>query len=255
MSARLAALSRYTVTGSLAKGLLLDPADMSTMWQDSAKTVPVTAPGDPVRVIKDLSGNGYQAVALADNRRPLLQTDGYRYWLEFDGADDYMTFPNVVDRDFVVSIGYRQRPGDSGFRGIILSDYRERAYLPSGSAQAFFCAGGSVSLGGLAVDTDYTLSGYRRNSNGIGAYKNGALAGTANSDNGVHYGAGAIAAYVNNQAGDGVNQISKIRFYGMGVISRSDQLDDDRLAMEAFVNERMAERPPLSAGAAMLMAR
>ncbi|QNI21147.1 hypothetical protein [Vibrio phage vB_pir03] len=46
-------------TGMLAA---FDMQDTSRMWQDEAKTVPVTAAGQTVRVIEDMSGNGNDAV-------------------------------------------------------------------------------------------------------------------------------------------------------------------------------------------------
>ena len=39
-------------------GLWLDPTDMATMFQNAAGTVPVTAAGQPVMLIRDKSGNG-----------------------------------------------------------------------------------------------------------------------------------------------------------------------------------------------------
>jgi hypothetical protein len=69
-------------------GIFLDPSDTSTMFQDSAGTVPVTATGDPVGLILDKSGNSNNFSAPSAAVRPLYQTDGIRHWLEFDGVDD-----------------------------------------------------------------------------------------------------------------------------------------------------------------------
>jgi hypothetical protein len=69
-------------------GLWLDPSDLSTMFQDVAGTMPVTSPGDPVRLLQDKSGNGNDVVAPSDAARPVYQEADGLHWLEFDGVDD-----------------------------------------------------------------------------------------------------------------------------------------------------------------------
>lgn len=73
------------------QGVWLDPSDHSTLFQDVAGSVPITAPGQQVALARDKSGRGnhfVQPVALA---RPVLQTDGLgHWWLAFDGVDDFM---------------------------------------------------------------------------------------------------------------------------------------------------------------------
>ncbi|MFN3991241.1 MAG: hypothetical protein ACK4IS_13395 [Erythrobacter sp.] len=72
-------------------GYHLDPSDFSTMWQDSAGTVPVTAVGQPVGRILDKSGNGNHFTQPTSAARPLLQIDsGGRHFLLFDGVDDVL---------------------------------------------------------------------------------------------------------------------------------------------------------------------
>lgn len=53
-----------------AQGFWLDFTDMSTMFQDSAGTIPVTALGDPVGLVRDKSGNGYDASITTASARP-----------------------------------------------------------------------------------------------------------------------------------------------------------------------------------------
>ncbi len=68
-----------------------DPSDLSTLWQDSARTTPVTADGDPVGCIDDKSGNGRSLVQATSGKRPLYKTAGGLHWLELDGTDDQRT--------------------------------------------------------------------------------------------------------------------------------------------------------------------
>ena len=78
-------------------GAWYDPSDMSTLFQDSAGTVPVTAVEQPVGLILDKSGRGNHATQATATSRPVLQQDASgRYYLSFDGVDDWM-LTNSID--------------------------------------------------------------------------------------------------------------------------------------------------------------
>lgn len=53
-------------------GALFDPSDMTTLYQDAAGTVPVTAVEQPVGKMLDKSGNGYHAKQSITASRPTL---------------------------------------------------------------------------------------------------------------------------------------------------------------------------------------
>jgi hypothetical protein len=88
--------SPLTLFASGSQGAWYDPADFSTLFQDSAGTTPVTATGQPVGKILDKSGRGNHATQATATVRPLLQQDasGY-YYLSFDGVDDWLATGNV----------------------------------------------------------------------------------------------------------------------------------------------------------------
>jgi len=71
-------------------GGLYDISDLSTLWQDDAGTIPVTADGDIVALVLDKSGNGNDLWQTNASRRPIYRTDGASHWLEFDGAGDWL---------------------------------------------------------------------------------------------------------------------------------------------------------------------
>jgi len=71
-------------------GSWYDPSDLSTLFQDSAGTTPVTAAGQPVGLILDKSGNNNHAVQATAAKRPTYQTSAGLHWLAFDGVDDAM---------------------------------------------------------------------------------------------------------------------------------------------------------------------
>jgi len=84
------AFDPVSLFGASEEGGIYDPSDLSTLWQDSARTTPVTANNDPVGAIDDLSGNGLHLLQTGTNR-PIYKTDGSRHWIEFAGnGDDYM---------------------------------------------------------------------------------------------------------------------------------------------------------------------
>lgn len=78
------------------QGVHYDPSDLSTLFQDAAGTIPVTADGDPVGRMEDKSGNGNHATQSVAASRPTYRTDGVLHALEFDGVDDAMS-SSVID--------------------------------------------------------------------------------------------------------------------------------------------------------------
>jgi len=68
------------------EGAWYDPSDLSTLFQDSAGTTPVTASGQPVGKMLDKSGNGNHATQATAAARPTYQTGPARATL--DKVDD-----------------------------------------------------------------------------------------------------------------------------------------------------------------------
>lgn len=78
-------------------GVWYDPSDLTTMFQDSAGTTPVTATGDPVGLILDKSGNNKHASQATAALRPVLRESGGLYYLDFDGTDDLLN-SSIIDK-------------------------------------------------------------------------------------------------------------------------------------------------------------
>ena len=84
------------------QGFFYDPNDLSTMFLDAAGTIPVTAVGQPVGLIRDKSGRNNHAYQSDSASRPILRKNavtGANY-LEFDGSDDFLQTGNI---DFTVT--------------------------------------------------------------------------------------------------------------------------------------------------------
>lgn len=84
--------------GSSENGGLYLPGDTSSLWQDTGRTTPVTTPGQSVKVMDDLSGNGLHLTSdlTAD---PTYQVDS--------GGKGYLSYPdngNVRMRQAVTAI-------------------------------------------------------------------------------------------------------------------------------------------------------
>ena len=79
------------------QGFFYDPNDLTTMFQDAAGTVPVTAVGQPVGLILDKSGRGNHARQTTSASRPILRKNATTgaYYLEFDGTDDFLVTSSI----------------------------------------------------------------------------------------------------------------------------------------------------------------
>lgn len=66
-------------------GAWFDPSDISTLWQDTAGTVPVTRAGQTVKRIDDKSGNGTHATQADSAKAPTYQVDGSGQGYLLDG--------------------------------------------------------------------------------------------------------------------------------------------------------------------------
>lgn len=79
---------------SSSPGFAFDISNITSLWQDTAGTIPVTDPGDPVARVDDVSGRGNHATQTDPAKQPTYQIDvnGNAY-LDFDGVDDFLQVP------------------------------------------------------------------------------------------------------------------------------------------------------------------
>ena len=79
------------------QGFAYDPNDLTTLYQDAAGTIPVTASGQPVGLMKDKSGRNNHAYQTVSASRPILQRNATTgaYYLAFDGVDDFLQTSSI----------------------------------------------------------------------------------------------------------------------------------------------------------------
>jgi hypothetical protein len=68
-----------------------DPSDHTTTFQDTAGTTPANTAGQAVARINDKSGNGNNLLQATGTAQPILQNTGAFWWLQFDGAAQYIS--------------------------------------------------------------------------------------------------------------------------------------------------------------------
>lgn len=79
------------------QGVWYDPSDFSTLFQDSAGTIPITAVEQPVGKILDKSGRGNHATQAVLASRPILRQEATgQYYLAFDGVDDCLSTGTIT---------------------------------------------------------------------------------------------------------------------------------------------------------------
>ncbi|WP_343078783.1 hypothetical protein [Ostreiculturibacter nitratireducens] len=87
----------------------LDPSDLSTLWQDTAGTIPVTADGQPVARINNKGTAGGFFSQGGASYRPLYKASGGLHWLQADGSNDCLNvasrFALGADPDLTVVVG------------------------------------------------------------------------------------------------------------------------------------------------------
>lgn len=143
------------------QGFWYDPSDLSTVWQDSARTTP-GAVGQPVGCIDDKSGRGNNATQSTAGSRPILRQSGSLFYLEFDGSDDGLVTgtitPGVDEMQIIAGV----RKSSDAARGMIAEHSTSAATAgtfllegPSFAAGADFryASGGSIGFSGVVQAT------------------------------------------------------------------------------------------------------
>ena len=206
-----------------------DPSDLSTLFQLSNGTVPVTANNDPVGYMGDRSGNVNHLIQATAGARPLYKTSGGLSWLEFDGVDDFLKDLFTLNQPCDRVIAFQQiswAPADTLWDGGVLNScriYQDDAGL---SPELTTYAGANVALADELIATDQVLT---ERWNGAGSRfaidNNNYVTGNPGAANPAGF---TLGAHGNDAS------FSNIRFYG-GAIFSSAQTDPNIALLRTYM--------------------
>ncbi|RWN51391.1 MAG: hypothetical protein EOS04_24265 [Mesorhizobium sp.] len=161
-------------TGGIV-GAWYDPSDLTTLFQDSAGTVPVTADGDPVGMMRDKSGNGNHLAQATTASKPAYKTSGGRHWIEGDGVDDWLRAAFTITQPWERISAIRQISWTALDRifGMVSGDGRliQRTATPT---IGIFDGTGAIDAGTLPLSTNGVVTERHANTTSRLAINDGA---------------------------------------------------------------------------------
>jgi len=197
---------------ALGPAIWLDPSDLTTLFQDSAGTTPVTANNDPVGRINDKSGNGRNLTQGTAAARPLYKTAGGLHWLEFDGADDCLGAAFALAYPFEAVTAFRVIAFAAATRRICGGNNPAGSLFTSSSTALGIFSGLAVTNANhITAADEVTTERYNGASSRIaidnGSYSTGDINNTA------------VAGMAIGAQDDISNEPCNIRFYGRVAVS------------------------------------
>ena len=231
-------------------GLLFDIGDMSTLYQDAAGTIPVTAVGQPVGKILDKSGNGNHATQPITASRPTLVQINGLYALSFDGIDDYLNIPYLGlytggACSIVAAIDSQNQTTNAALISERNLTVATQQYIPSRRVANDGIDALLVNDSGTTVkDTNGTTSGLRTktvrsiidNGHNINIYKEGVLSGYDN------YTRSGSLTLNNTTLGASVSTANsmfmKMNLFGL-IVTKSALNDTQRLQCEKYLGRKI----------------
>lgn len=234
-----------------------DPANTTTLWQDTSATTPVTASGQSVARMDDISGNGKHWLQSDASRRPTYTESGSLKYLSFaqGSGDDYMTITapgfKFFDSSHFFAVQVQSALSTNGgllsWRGSS-SDWNsgDGIVWEIGSSNNQFLVyhnTAQINLGSTIGTPPWAAPHYFHTLLGGGSrearlYKDGTLVGTDLSI------AGSGQATMPNDAALGMRQLPSIQrstgFYYFGHCDIDRQISGDELtSMNAFYASRI----------------
>jgi hypothetical protein len=172
------------------QGYWLDASDLSTMWQDAAGTVPVTAHGDPIGRWTDKSGNGYVFTQATAGNRPLLNLDAFgKYSVNYVSTDTLTSTTTInMSGSNKLLIAAALAKGSAGTAGILL----EGGYGNAGGMNLYASVGADSTIGFPCTGT---ANGYKN----MGMYGTGRVVATATWDMAITSLATSVISRVNGR--------------------------------------------------------
>jgi hypothetical protein len=212
-----------------------DPSDLPTMWQTTTQTTRAEVDG-PVGRIEDKSGNGNHLLQASTGARPTLREADGRYWLEFDGVDDFLavTLASSITQPWERISGLRQLSWAANERIFSGTTSTGDLYQFSGTPGLALYDGGSAPVtpnNDLAVGDDGVVSEIHDGADSTLTIDNGTP-----TTPGAAIGTTTVAGVNVGRRGASANLWANFRWYGSLMIGR-ELLAEER----ALVRQIMAE--------------
>lgn len=204
-------------------GFWFDPSDLSTLFQDTAGTTPVTAAGQSVARIDDKSGRGNHATQSNALQQPTYQVDSNgRGYLNFDGSDDSFVTGTITPGTDKAQVFAGLRKASNAATGIVL----QHSDNPAGLTGTFFLAAPEIPSGqyvavGRGSATPYA-EGHKSKTDVFGAPDTAVIVGLYDipSDSNIvrRNGVAAAAAALDQGTGNFRADVMRIGRYGTSAL-------------------------------------
>jgi hypothetical protein len=238
-------LPQYEMFNSGELGFVYDVSEVSTLWQDSAGTVPVTTNGHKVARIDDLSGNGFHLTETVSSYFPTYRTDGTYHWLEFDGSSDRLNTAMNINGWGGISVGMAFRRVNTNFFSFNFGYLRNSGLHIGGSSSGAAFIGGRPSAGSYfsnvegAATTSDVVGTFTYNLAVLEAFHNGVSTGTTNVTDGDLTQVRSSESLLNlPSTGDETTHIGGGRFYAGVAIDRVPASTTERQNLETWLANR-----------------
>ncbi len=151
--------------------LWLDFSDITTLFLDAAKTMPVTADGDVIGAVEDKSGNGNDATQATTANKPLHKTAIQNSLSigRFDGVNDILVTPSITHGVgvgefyllFVIRLQASQGAGGEAIWGNIADNPIVETRRGAVNKYSYFRGGYKDFDTALSLSTPYVLEYFR----------------------------------------------------------------------------------------------
>lgn len=145
-----AAFNPASLFGGGEQGVIYDPSDAATMFQErtgASATTPSGANG-PIGTAKDLSPNNNYATNSQDALRPTLRNSGALWWMEFDGTGDFIRSTFACPQPITQILAWRPVAVGSAFRSVVSSPSTNGMFYANSATYNIYS--GAV-LAGMAI--------------------------------------------------------------------------------------------------------
>lgn len=226
------------------QGVWFDPNDLSTLFQDAAGTIPVTAAGQPVGLMMDKSGNGNHAKQTVNEHRPILQKNANTgaYFLHFDGLGDFFVTDDIdfsVTSEISMFTAVRNL---STSRVVVMEtslnpgtyDGSFGMYVDPGNRYVSYSRGTQIIAATITAQRDYSvvLSQYSLTAPFVTIKDQGTTATNTAAQGGTTYFKHPL--YIGKRGGNVTYSAMTADFYGALIVSRLTVLNENNKTMSAL---------------------